>query len=372
MRPVAHGAVGGAELAAHGLDPAAVVDFSVNTNPLGPPAAALAAVTATNTNAVWRYPDPTGLPLRQVLAERLDLDPAQIVVGNGSSELIWLLALAYVRPTPASVLIAGPTFGEYERACRLLGAAITHELASPDRRFRPSVTDLAARIRAERPRLVWLCNPNNPTSQYSAQRGVEMVLEACVSAGALLVVDEAYLAFVEGAESLLSLLASEHLFLLRSLTKDYALAGLRLGYGIGTRPMADLLRAVQPPWSVNAAAQAAGLAAIDDEAHLARAQLEVAAARAYLVESLRRLGLRVVPPAANFVLVEVGDGSALRARLLPQGMVVRDCASFGLPEYVRVGIRTRQECTRLVDTLERVLSTPNWAVRGRPGHEVMR
>jgi L-threonine-O-3-phosphate decarboxylase len=361
LRPVVHGAVGGAELAAHGLDPAGVIDFSVNTNPLGPPPAALAAVANLSRNAIWRYPDPTALPLRRALAGRLDLDPDQIVVGNGSSELIWLLALAHVRPAPDSVLIVGPTFGEYERACRLLGATVIYDLVMAERDFHLDVAALASRIGRERPRVVWLCNPNNPTSRYLLRREIETVLDACVASGALLVVDEAYLAFVERPESLLPLLASGHLFLLRSLTKDYALAGLRLGYGVGTRQTADLLRAVQPPWSVSAAAQAAGEAAIADAAHLARAQAEVAAARTYLLTSLTALGLHVVPPTTNLVLVEVGDGATLRRQLLPHGIVVRDCASFGLPTYIRIGIRARAECARLVAALEQVLKPPTTA-----------
>ncbi|MGH2368184.1 MAG: aminotransferase class I/II-fold pyridoxal phosphate-dependent enzyme, partial [Chloroflexota bacterium] len=136
LRPVAHGAVEASELAAHGLAPDAVVDFSVNTNPLGPPQGVLAAVAKIGAAGVWRYPDPTALPLRRRLAARLRLDPAQIIVGNGSSELIWLLAMAYAHPAPSGALICGPTFGEYERACRLLGAAVRFETATPETGFR--------------------------------------------------------------------------------------------------------------------------------------------------------------------------------------------------------------------------------------------
>src|SRR5205814_9110600 len=124
-------------LAAHGLSRDEVVDFSVNTNPLGPPPGALAAVRALGAGDLARYADPAATPLRRALAERLEVEPAQIIAGNGSSELIWLLALAYARPAPATVLIAGPAFGEYERACRLLGAAVTHQLADPSFGFQP-------------------------------------------------------------------------------------------------------------------------------------------------------------------------------------------------------------------------------------------
>jgi L-threonine-O-3-phosphate decarboxylase len=346
---VPHGGRGAEEPAACGPPSGDVLDFSVNTSPLGPPPSVAEALRSLD---VARYPDPTALALRTALAERLGLDAAQLVVGNGSSELIWLLALAYARPAPATVLIVAPTFGEYERACRLLGATVTHEVATPERQFRPDVAGLAARIRRERPRLVWLCNPNNPTGHYAGRPAVGALLEACVSAGALLVVDEAYLAFVDRPDSLLDLLPSGHLFLLRSLTKDYALAGLRLGFGAGTREMADALRRVQPPWSVNAAAQAAGIAALADHASLERMRREVQAARAALVAGLERLGFAVTPPAANFVLVEVGDAAAMRRSLLARGYLVRDCASFGLPRHIRIAVRRRAECARLLAAME--------------------
>lgn len=352
VQHVTHGSVGTDELAVHGLPLDRVLDFSVNTNPLGPPPSVTAALATTDPA---RYPDPTALPLRHALAGRLGIDPAQLVVGNGSSELIWLLALAYARPAPAGVLVVGPTFGEYERACRLVGAAVAHEVARQETDFQPPIASLATRILDERPRLVWLCNPNNPTGCYLGRREIEPVLQACVAGGALLVVDEAYLSFVRKADSLLDLVPSGHLFLLRSLTKDYALAGLRLGYGIGTRAMADALRAAQPPWSINSAAQACGAAALADTAHLERAQAEVWAARAELVAALEQLGLRIVPPAANFVLVRVGDAPAFRSRLLTRGYVVRDCSSFGLPGHVRIAVRTRAGCARLVMAIQEVM-----------------
>jgi L-threonine-O-3-phosphate decarboxylase len=353
VEPVAHGAVGAAELAPYGLAPSDVIDFSVNTNPLGPSLAVLEELRQVDP---WRYPDSTAAPLRRALAESLSLDPEQIVAGNGSSELIWLLALAYARPAPEAVLIVGPTFGEYARACRLLGAAVHQICAGWETAFQPDVAALAGHIRRQRPRLVWLCNPNNPTGVSLRRREVETLLDACVVAGTLLVVDEAYLGFVRQPDSLVDLVASGHLFLLRSLTKDYALAGLRLGYGVATPAIAAVLRTAQPPWSVNAAAQACGVASLGATDHLERARQEVWTARVELVAGLERLGYAVVPPAANFLLVEVGDAPAFRARLLPHGLVVRDCTSFGLPRHVRIGVRTQAECGRLLSVLLEALS----------------
>jgi histidinol-phosphate aminotransferase len=355
LRLVVHGSIGADALAAHGLTRDDVVDFSVNTNPLGPPPGALASVRGLSAADVARYADAAATPLRQALAERLAIDVDQIVAGNGSSELIWLLALAYAHPAPATVLIASPTFGEYERACRLLGSAVAYHVADPTNDFEPHLTKIGERVARERPRLLWLCNPNNPTGRNVRRSEIEALLDLCASTATLLVVDEAYLAFVERPESLLDLVPSGRVFLLRSMTKDYALAGLRLGYGVGSRESIDLLRRVQPPWSVNVAAQVAGLAALADEGHLERSRAEVWAARADLVAGLARLGLRCVPPAANFVLVEVGNAPLFCARMLAGGFALRDCTSFGLPDHVRIGVRTRQECARLLAAMGEVV-----------------
>ena len=359
IQPVVHGAVGAQELEVRGMSREGVIDFSASTNPLGPPPSALAALRGLTAEHVARYPDPTAASLRRAIAVRHGLDPEQVIVGNGSVEVIWLLALAYARPSPENVLIVGPTFGEYERASRLMGSDVVWHTARAEESFAVHATVVAAQIEHERPRLVWLCNPNNPTGVYVFRAQLEEVLATCEKTGTLLVVDEAYLPFVRKAESLVDLLASGHLFLLRSMTKDHALAGIRLGYGLGTREIVGALRKVQAPWSVSAVAQTAGEAALADEGHLERARREVRAARRVLARGLRMRGCFVGEPRANFVLAEVpptwGSAAELRAALFAHGCVVRDCASFGLPRHVRVGVRTRAECERLLAALERVL-----------------
>jgi len=256
-------------------------------------------------------------------------------------------------------LIVGPTFGEYERGSRLMGADFESQTARAEDGFAVDVAAIGAWVAATRPRLVWLCNPNNPTGVYLRRSQLEQLLAACVECGALLVVDEAYLPFVREVDSLVPLLATGHLFLLRSMTKDYALAGVRLGYGLGSEEVVTALRKVQAPWSVSAVAQAAGEAALADEAHLERSRAEVWAARTLLVDGLRARGFTVSEPAANFVLAEAPGGWAsaaeLRAALFERRCVVRDCASFGLPRHIRVGVRTRAECERVLDELATVL-----------------
>lgn len=334
-------------LVAHGGAPpdAGVLDFSVNSNPLGPAPAVLAACRAA---AVDRYPAPHAAPLRAALADALGLVPEQVLVGNGSSELLWLLALAYLERGDR-VLVAGPTFGEYARAARLLGAEVTELRARAADGFQPDLAALVAAVEALRPRLTFLCNPNNPTGRYLPREAVAALLAAVPG---LLVLDEAYVDFVEGAWDVRSLLADPRLVVLRSLTKSHALAGLRLGYALAAPATIAHLQAVQPPWSVNAVAIAAGRAALGAGAHVAAGRRLARAAVAYLGEQLRRLGWTPLPTAANFLLVAVGDAPATTAALRQRGLQVRDCTSFGLPAYIRLGARPLAECAALVAAAE--------------------
>ena len=356
LTPAIHGGPDYAELAALGLSPDGVIDFSANVNPYGPSPQVRAALAGVPLD---RYPDAKAIALRERLAQVHGLTPDHIIVGNGTAELIWLLGMAYLqRGDP--VVIIGPTFGEYRAAAELMGAGVA-EYRAPAADFRPDVAAIEALIERQRPRLTFLCNPNNPTGVYLAREAVEALVAACVEG--LLVVDEAYRAFVAEPWPSESLIerglglspAQGNVVLLRSMTKDHALAGLRLGYALAPPEVVATLKKVQPSWSVNAAAQAAGLAALSDEDHLRETLPKIAEAKAYLVEELTRLGLRVVPSAANFLLVEVGDGRSLRMRLLSHGLMVRDCTSFGLPEYVRIAARRMEECRRLIKALRQLL-----------------
>jgi len=342
LAPVPHGSISDGELVALGLRRDEVVDFSVNTNPLGPSPAAVAVAAAT----AWsRYPDDAATELRQALAGRDGVSPAEVVVGNGSAELLWLLALAFLEPGDGA-LVVGPTFGEYARSVEIAGGAVHEFRTAGETGFAVRVPELVAAAAARSARALFLCNPNNPTGTLLSGPALQHLATALPDR--LVVVDEAYRQFVDDPPATTGLLSLGNVVLVRSLTKDYAMPGLRLGYALAPEPLRRALDAVRPPWSVNAVAQAAGLAALRDETHLRRARQEVRRARAYLSEALPGLGFRVVPSAANFLLVEVGDGAAVRSALLRRGLCVRDCASFGLPAFVRIGLRTVPECERLV------------------------
>ncbi|MCX6065542.1 MAG: histidinol-phosphate transaminase [Chloroflexi bacterium] len=347
--PATHGALDFAELERLGLSAESVLDFSVNSNPFGPSPAVRAAVAATPLD---RYPDRESLSLRRALAERLKILPQQIVIGNGTAELIWLTAFASLKAGD-EVLILGPTFGEYQRAVDLMAATSQHWNALPAAGFAFDVPEITRILDSVQFRAVFLCNPNNPTGQVLPNAAIYAWAEAHPQT--LFIVDEAYLAFVPGMESVLST-GRANLLVLRSMTKDYALAGLRLGYAAGDERLIQALTSVRPAWNVNALAQAAGMATLTDEAHQQATLAQLQQEKHFLLNGLRDLGFTPVTSQAQFFLVPVpaGNATVFRQSLLPQGILVRDCASFGLPNHIRISPRTRDENLRLLEALKHV------------------
>ncbi|MDP2743631.1 MAG: histidinol-phosphate transaminase [Dehalococcoidia bacterium] len=350
---IPHGGVSPRELKSMGVSAGRFIDFSVNINPLGTSPSAMDAIARLDPSS---YPDPDSGEIREALARMTGVAPGQIVVGNGSTELIYLLAHTYLNKGDRAVILS-PTFGEYEAACRLVVAQIEIIHSKEEDGFRWDAGGVGAacrRIHLLRPALTFLCNPNNPTGVYLERAAVAEL--AAAAGDGLLVLDEAYISFVESAcPDSSGLLEMGNLVILRSLTKDHALAGLRLGYALCPPAVADALVMGQPSWSVNAAAQAAGLASLADRAHLSRGVACASEGKRYLDGALRALGLKVTPSAANFLLVEVGDGAEVRRRLLHRGFGVRDCASFGLPRHIRIGARAVPECQKLIAALKEVL-----------------
>ena len=347
IEPVTHGALDFAELERLGLSPDDVLDFSANSNPFGPSPLVREALAKVPLD---RYPDRESLALRRALAEKLALAPEQILVGNGSAELIQLAAQAFLRPGD-SALVLGPTFGEYARAAQLTGADVHPMAASPKDGFAFDADAILVKL-AEHPRVVFICNPNNPTGQCLPEGMLHQW--AAAHPETLFVVDEAYLPFVPGMESALACNAN-NILVLRSMTKDHALAGLRLGYAVGPADLIAVLTRQRPPWNVNALAQAAGLAALQDEAHLAETLTQLRREKDLLVQGLQSLGYTPVPSQTPFFLLPVGNGAAFRSALLARGgILVRDCASFGLPQHIRIAPRRPKENLRFLEEIKRV------------------
>ena len=340
------------------------LDFSASVSPLGPPDGVQEAITAVDLGA---YPDPHCLALTEAIAALHKADGVtedHVIVGNGSTEIIHLLTRAYVGASAAhspTALLLTPTYGEYDGAVRISGGEVTTLTATRcSQGFSWDVGIAAGLIAAEKPALTFVCNPNNPTGALMSRSDLAALAASAADVGGLLVVDEAYInlsdRWMEG--SVVGMAASlDSVVALRSMTKDYALTALRLGYAIAAPPVIARLQALQPDWSVNGLAQAAGMVALADEGYLERARQAVAASRGCVVERLEALGIRCYPTAANFVLAQVGDAAALRDRLARQGLFVRDCASFGLPDCIRIGLRPVADCIRLTDAIAALVNT---------------
>ncbi len=354
-RPV-HGGIRPAQLRALGLDPSDVLDFSASVSPLGPPPGLWEALANVDLTA---YPDPECLELKDALGQLHGIETDHILVGNGSTELIHLLARAYLGQssdgTNHSVLLLTPTYGEYAGACSLEGAELIQAEACREAGFAWDLDQVAEVISNRRPTLVFLCNPNNPTGVYLAPEEVAMLANIASQAGALLVLDEAYVNFVDNPWDSTTLLRRdgvENVALLRSMTKDYALTGLRLGYVLAHPRTIAMLARLQPDWSVNGLAQVGGVFALADAGYLPAARQAVNDSKDFLVGSFQQMGFRPLPSTANYLLVEVGNGSDWRERLMRRGIFVRDCASFGMPDCIRVGIRALPDCRRLAEVME--------------------
>jgi histidinol-phosphate aminotransferase len=343
-----HGGINYAELNALGIDPGQVLDFSVSTNPFMPPPGLKEVISATK---ITEYPDSQCTLLRKKLSEKFGIPAENILAGSGTTELIRLVASVYLRRSD-HVLIVEPTYDEYEIACRLNGARTVKYRALEKDGFMPHIQEAAGLVQNLKPRAVFICSPNNPAGNYLSRRGIEKVLD--VLEDGLLVLDEAYVAFVEKSWNSLDMIKKENIIVLRSMTKDYGLPGLRLGYAAAHRQIIDNLRHALPPWNVNAVAQDAGVYVLEQEEYLQRSLQQVRKAKTFLIEEFKRLGFNVLASDANYFLVKVGNAAEFRRSLLTKGILVRDCTSFGLDEYVRIAPRTLPECRKLVDSIKEV------------------
>ena len=357
-RPV-HGGIKEAELRKLGLRLEDCLDFSASVSPLGPPAGVAEAIAAVDLTA---YPDPHCLALTEAIAAHHAGDGVStenVIVGNGSTEIIHLLTRTWIGSPPTgcsgAALLLTPTYGEYDGAVRISGGMVTTLTATRcSDGFAWDTAAVTAAIAAQRLALTFICNPNNPTGVLMDRGQLAMIADAAASVGGLLVVDEAYINLSERrADADVIALAARHgsIIALRSMTKDYALTALRLGYAVASEAVIARLAALQPDWSVNGLAQAAGLVAIADTAYLERARQAVAASRECVVERLASLGISCYPTAANFVLAQVGDAGELRDTLARRGLFVRDCTSFGLPDCIRIGLRPVEDCHRLAGAI---------------------
>lgn len=332
-----------------------ILDFSANINPLGPPAGVL-AVLKENLAAIQRYPDPANRRFKEALATQRQLETGSLIAANGAVELIYLVLQVL---KPRRVLVSEPTFSEYRRAARAAGARVVSVTLDPDAGFSFDLDRWCQELPGVQ--LAFICNPNNPTGRLLAPDVLQEVLNRCREAGVFLVVDESFLDFIPNGEeySLARQAASwPGLFILHSLTKIYALPGLRLGYGVGRPELVARLEAGRDPWSVNILAQMAGVAALAETGYIKETQAVIGREKEFLFHRLAELaGFRPYNPEVNFILTRILDDRLTAPRLAEslarQGILIRDCSSFpGLgAHYFRIAVRDRRANERLLAAL---------------------
>jgi histidinol-phosphate aminotransferase len=322
-----------------------------NENPLGPSPKAIRAIR-DRLDQLHLYPDGDCFYLKTALATKLAVSPEQLIFGNGSNELLELAVRTFLHPGDEAVM-AHQAFVVYQLVVQAAGG-VGKEVP-----LRNYTHDLAAIAQAIGPktRIVFLANPNNPTGTIYRRNEWEDFLER-ISPEVLIVVDEAYFEYVGDSDYPNSLKyhgRGKSLLTLRTFSKLYGLAGLRIGYGIASREVVGLLQRVRQPFNINAAAQWAARAALEDHEHVERSLDVNRQGIAYLSEAIAALGLEQVPSSANFVLLRVGNGNEVFKQLLAEGVIVRPMAVYDLPEHIRVTVGTMEENRRFIEALKKVI-----------------
>jgi threonine-phosphate decarboxylase len=360
LKPCVHGGEVWDVVNKTGLSRGDVLDFSSNINPLGPSQKAIESIK-NNFGRIPFYPDPDSTALREAIAHRFKgISKWNVIVGNGSTELIYLFADVFMEKGDVA-LIPAPTFSEYERAAKKAGARIQHIKLSRSFQVEPPI--FMREMKGAK--VVFLCNPNNPTSILMSRTNLTKIIENALEENILVFLDEDFTEFVD-EEKRFSLVDEieryPNLFVLKSFTKFFGLTGLRVGYGIASEEIINFLSTTKTPWNVNCLAQVAAVAALDDEEHSNRTAELVKGERAFLARELSRISVfKVYPADANFFFIDIRQSgftaAQLKEKLLKYGVLIRDCSSFrGIDEYyVRVAVKTRRENENLLEALKKIL-----------------
>ena len=336
-----------------------LIDFSISTNPLGAPETALQAIRR-HLSLIKHYPDPDHEWLLEALAKSVDVNANNVVVSNGSTELIYLFSEVFLGEGYEAV-IPVPSFSEYKAAIERVGGNIVFLKCDPAKNFQLNVEEIERTI-SEKTRIIFLCNPNSPTGCLYEKGDVLQVVRLAAEKDVLVFFDEDYIDFVDDDKrySMAEYVNDyNNLFVLRSLTKFYGLAGVRVGFGIGAPDMADVLRKVKMPWSVNSLAMVATEAAVRDVDFIKSSRRLVSESRKEMVEMFKDIPwLKLYPSETNFLLIEIVKGkltsAQLREELARKGFLIRDCQDFdGLNnKFFRVTVRRPEENRKLVEQIK--------------------
>lgn len=328
-----------------GLNPSEIIKLASNENPLGPSPLALQAMRETLERSHF-YPDGGAWALRNAIAEKLDLKRENVILGNGSNEIIEFIGHAFLSPGD-EVVTASHAFAVYGLMAQLFGAC-TVEV--PDPGFTHDLDAMCAAI-TPRTRQIFIANPNNPTGTMVCQEEIDRFMER-VPDHVLVIFDEAYFEFLGNAPDVLRYVREDrNVVVMRTFSKIQGLANLRIGYGLAPARIAEVLQKTRQPFNANGIAQAGALAGLGDGEHMNRTRELTDEGRKYFEDEFKRLGVDYVPSVANFVLLQVGDGDAVFQALLKRGVIVRAMRSYKLPEWIRVSVGTMDQNRRFISEL---------------------
>ena len=330
-----------------GLPAGDIIKLASNENPLGPSPAALAAMQRVLAN-LNLYPDGNAFYLKEALAKKLGLPTANLILGNGSNEIIEFVGHAYLAPG-VEVVVSQYCFAVYPLVTKLFGATL---VSVPAKNLGHDLNVMLEAI-MPRTRVVFVANPNNPTGTVVLKAELLRFVEQ-VPANVLLVLDEAYIEFLDDAPDFVALVrsgAKPNVLLMRTFSKIFGLAGLRIGYGIADPDLIAAFEKVRQPFNINAIAQAGALAALDDATHIQRTLANNSRGLKFFADAFATLGLEFIPSAANFILVKVGDGQKVFDAMQRQGVIVRPMGGYQLGEYVRITVGTPAENKRCLKAL---------------------
>jgi histidinol-phosphate aminotransferase len=331
-----------------GVDPDSIIKLASNENPLGPSPKAIEAMHATLEN-VQLYPDGGSFYLREALAVRLGFTPENIILGNGSNEVIEFLGHAFLHRGD-DVITSEYAFIAYKLIATLFGAC-TIETQSPDYQ-----QDLAAILDTITPktRVIFIANPNNPTGALISQDKIDKFMSR-LPENIIVVFDEAYFEFLDSPPDTLQYVREDrNIVVLRTFSKIHGLAGLRIGYGVARPDLIAVLEKTRQPFNVNSIAHAGALAALKDEAHQRKTKRVVDQGRAYLQEQFAAMKLHFVPGAANFIMVNLDDATAVFQKLLARKIIVRPLKGYQLPEWVRISVGTMEQNKQCIAALKEI------------------
>ena len=334
-----------------------IVKLASNENPLGPSPKAVAAMQAAMLD-LHLYPDAGAFEVKAAIARKFGRDPGGIVIGNGSDELIHLIGLLYLGNENDEMIVGHPSFVRYDAAAHIASTKLIQISLDEDLAF-----DIEAMLAAVTPntKLLWIANPNNPTGTITSKAKIDHLFSQ-LPPHVTVVLDEAYFEFADGESEypngLAYLDAGRSVIVLRTLSKAYGLAGIRLGYGFAHPDVVDAMNRARAPFNCNSLAQVAAIAAFDDEEHLQRSILANREGMETIAEAVKAVGGRPIPSHANFILADFGRPTRpIYDALLREGIIVRPCDAFGMPNFLRVSIGTADENRLFKCALTKVLGT---------------